>query len=339
MAPGNRKAPKRSTASESQYSLVEFIADFPDDETCLVWLWNTRYNLGDDTAHCARCEEIRPFKRYTAKQQRQDWTCTACGLHVHPTAGTIFHKSSTSLHLWFYAMYLMTSTRCGISAKQLERELGVTYKTAWRMFTLIRNELMTQDETALSGRIEMDETYIGGKPRLADKATFALDPAGRQSAAIKWSHEKKTAVFGMVERSGRILRDGKTKPEIARYGKIAAYVVPKNPQQAIVAHIDTHVADSTIIYTDDARIYDRLADDGWTHRTIKHSEGVYVSGEIHTQTIEGFCSLVKRGIDGTHHAVSAKWLQGYINEYAWRFNHRDEGRPMFLALILRAARV
>jgi transposase len=145
MAPGNRKAPKRAASSESAYSLVEFLADFPDDETCLRWLWNTRYNLGDDTAHCTRCCEIRQFRRYVAKQQRQDWTCTACGLHVHPTAGTIYHKSSTPLNLWFYAVYLMTSTRCGISAKQLERELNVTYKTAWRMFNLIRNQLMEQD--------------------------------------------------------------------------------------------------------------------------------------------------------------------------------------------------
>jgi transposase len=337
MAPGNRKNPQRSASSESDFSIMEFAQQFPDDETCLRFLWDTRFNLGDDTAHCQRCEEVRLFRRYEGKQQRQAWTCTACGFQVYPTAGTIFHKSSTSLKLWFHAMYLMTSTRCGISAKQLERELGVTYKTAWRMFTLIRNELMTQDETSLSGRVEMDETYIGGKPRLADKAKFDLDPAGRKSAAIKWSNDKKTTVFGMVERSGRILRDGKAKPEISRHGKIAAYVVPKNPQKAIVAHIDTHVAESTILYTDDARIYDRLADDGWTHRTIKHSEGVYVSGEIHTQTIEGFWSLVKRGIDGTHHAVSAKWLQGYINEYAWRFNHRGEGRAMFALLILRAA--
>src|SRR5581483_8031005 len=151
MAPGNRKAPRNAYWSDSQYMLVEFMADFPDDESCLVWLWEQRYNLGEDKAHCERCGEIRQFKRYTAKQQRQDWTCTACGLHVHPTAGTIFHKSSTSLQLWFYAMYLMTSTRCGISAKQLERELGVTYKTAWRMFHLMRNQLMTQDDETLSG--------------------------------------------------------------------------------------------------------------------------------------------------------------------------------------------
>ena len=155
---------------------MEFMAEFPDDETCLTWLWNTRHNVGDDMAYCTRCWEVRKFRRYAGKQQRQDWTCTACGLHVHPTAGTIYHKSSTALHLWFYAMYLMTSTRCGISAKQLERELGVTYKTAWRMFNLIRNQLMDQDrDEKLTKRVEMDETYVGGKPRaLLLRSAFPL---------------------------------------------------------------------------------------------------------------------------------------------------------------------
>jgi transposase-like protein len=321
MAPGNRKTPTRAKSSESTYSLMEFTATYPDDEACLTFLWNARYNLGDDQAHCPRCEEIRPFKRYAAKQQRQDWTCTACGLHIHPTAGTIFHKSSTSLHLWFYAMYIMASTRCGISAKQLERELGVTYKTAWRMFTKIRNQLMTPDETHLSGSVEMDETYMGGKPRASDKAEFSKSPAGRQSAAVKWSHDKKVPVFGMVERKGRV----------------SAYVVPKQPQKAIVAHIDSQVDPASVVYTDDSRLYDRLGKAGWNHQVIDHSSKVYVSGEIHTQTIDGFWSLVKRGISGTHHAVSPKWLQGYLNEYVWRYNHRDDPRAMFELLLLRAA--
>jgi transposase len=321
MAPGNRKTPTRAKSSESTYSLMEFTATYPDDEACLVFLWNARFNLGDDQAHCQRCEEIRPFKRYTAKQQRQDWTCTACGLHVHPTAGTIFHKSSTSLHLWFYAMYIMASTRCGISAKQLERELGVTYKTAWRMFTKIRNQLMGPESTALSGHVEMDETYMGGKPRNSDKAEFSKSPAGRQSAAIKWSHDKKVPVFGMVERKGRV----------------SAYVVPKQPQKAIVAHIDAQVDPASVVYTDDSRLYDRLGKAGWDHKVIDHSSKVYVSGDVHTQTIDGFWSLVKRGISGTHHAVSPKWLQGYLNEYVWRYNHRDDPRAMFELLLLRAA--
>ena len=105
----------------------------------------------------------RTFRRYDSG--RQSWSCTACGHHIHPTAGTIFAKSSTSLHLWFYAMYIMTSTRCGVSAKQLERELGVTYRTAWRMFNKIRNQLMAQDDEPLSGEVEMDETSVDGKPR------------------------------------------------------------------------------------------------------------------------------------------------------------------------------
>lgn len=112
------------------------------------------------------------------------------GTHVHPTAGTIFHKSSTSLHLWFYAIYLISSTRCGISAKQLERELGVNYKTAWRMFNLIRNDLMNQDgDGPLAGVVEMDETFYGGKPKAWPKIR-------------KNQHsDKKAIVFGAVEHS------------------------------------------------------------------------------------------------------------------------------------------
>jgi len=294
------------------------MADFPDDETCLVWLWNTRYNLGDNEAHCARCEEIRPFKRYAAKQQRQDWTCTACGLHVHPTAGTIFHKSSTSLHLWFYAMYLMTSTRCGISAKQLERELGVTYKTAWRMFTLIRNELMGQDDDPpLAGVVEMDETYVGGKPRAEDRREFAK-AANARSAASKWGIENKVQVFGAVERGGRV----------------TAHVVPSRRKATLMAHVVRRVESTAVVHTDTAHAYGSLAQE---HHTVNHHERVFVAGDVHTQTIDGFWSLVKRGIGGTHHAVSPKWLQGYLNEYVWRYNHRDDGRAMFLSLILRSA--
>ncbi len=341
MAPANRKDPKRADSSESSYSLMEFMRDFPDDETCLNWLWLTRYATDDEgtEAQCERCEEIRVFKRYDTKQQRQSWTCTACGLNVHPTAGTIFHKSSTSLHLWFYAMYMMTSTRCGISAKQLERELGVTYKTAWRMFTLIRNELMGPEDVTLSREVEMDETYIGGKPRQSDKAAWAREAAGawnekhvRQSLAQKWSAEHKTAVFGMAQRNGARLPDQK-----ARGGKVVAVVVPSVQAATLRAEMANHVEPGTKLYTDDAPVYRRLRLEGWKHEAVNHSERVYVSGDIHTQTIEGFWSLVKRGIDGTHHAVSAKWLQGYVNEYVWRYNHRGDGRAMFATLLFRSA--
>src|SRR2546428_3248522 len=169
MPPVNRNEPKRAKSSESEYSLMEFMREFPDDATCLEWLWRNRYSEDGLHAHCPKCDQERAFERYDTSQQRQSWTCTGCGNHLHPTAGTIFHKSSTSLHLWFYAMYLMTSTRCGISSKQLERELGVTYKTAYRMAQLIRQRLMTQDVEPFKGGqpVEVDETYVGGRRRFS----------------------------------------------------------------------------------------------------------------------------------------------------------------------------
>ena len=109
-------------------------------------------SIDGEHAYCENCKQDRVFKKYGMESRQTAWTCTACGQHIHPLAGTIFHKSSTSLHLWFYAMYIMASTRCGVSAKQLERELGVTYKTAWRMFHLIRNQLMTQDDDGTAVR-------------------------------------------------------------------------------------------------------------------------------------------------------------------------------------------
>src|SRR6516225_9078971 len=200
----DRKSPARRASSESRYSLMEFMREFPDDETCLQQLWRDRFSPDGEHAHCPKCNEIRTFVRYATKQQRQSWTCAACGHHLHPTAGTIYHKSSTSLHLWFYAMYLMTSTRCGISAKQLERELGVTYKTAWRMAFLIRKQLMTQDDGPLaSGNpVEVDETYIGGSRRNTRKGRPGVDTP------------HKAAVLGIAQRKGRVV--AVTVPNVRR---------------------------------------------------------------------------------------------------------------------------
>ncbi|MDA1062118.1 MAG: IS1595 family transposase [Chloroflexi bacterium] len=173
--------------------------EFPDDESCLEWLWRNRYADDGEHADCPKCGEVRSFRRYATKQQRQSWTCSTCGHHVHPTAGTIFHKSSTSLHLWFYAIYLMTSTRCGISAKQLERELGVTYKTAWRMAHLIRDELMEQDDEPLDGDVEVDETWVGGKLRFRGRQGHTGPVPGSKAYA------NKTPVAGAVSRGGRVV--------------------------------------------------------------------------------------------------------------------------------------
>jgi transposase-like protein len=324
MAGVDRNNPKRGKASESRYSLMEFMRDFPDDATCLQWLWVNRYALDGEHAYCEKCEQTRSFRRYATSQRRQSWTCVACGQHVHPTAGTIFHKSSTSLHLWFYAMYLMTATRCGISAKQLERELGVTYKTAWRMFHLIRNELMEQDDDTMSGEVEMDEMFVGGRPRQSDRARWESMPMSyhRNAASAKWAKDHKTPVFGMVQRGG----------------KVAAYVVPNVRSATLGRVVQERVLPASIVYTDEAPQYSPIAKrQGYDHKRIHHKARVYVEGNVHTNTIEGFWSLVKRGISGTHHNVSAKHLQGYLNEYAWRYNHRDMNGPSMFRLLVGSA--
>jgi transposase-like protein len=305
-------------------SLMEFMRDFPDDPACLEWLWRERFSEDGTYADCPKCKTHRAFKRYATSQRRQSWTCTGCGHHVHPTAGTIFHKSSTSLHLWFYAFYLMTSTRCGISAKHLERELGVNYKTAWRMLNRIRDDLMSQDgDGPLSGDVEADETAWGGKPRQGEIARIAREE-GRDlsSAGGTWKQRNKKTVFAMVERGG----------------SVRASVVPSRGRATLHGEIVQHILPGSTVFTDDWSPYAGLDGRGYTHRRIRHSENVYVSGDVHTQTIEGFFSNLKRGIAGTYHSVSTRWLPAYLNEYVWRYNHRSDERSQFEALLLRSAR-
>jgi transposase len=312
MPPVNRKQPKRAQSSESKYSLMEFMKEFPDDDACLNFLWKNRYSEDGIHAHCPKCKTEREFKRYEHSQQRQAWTCQACGKHLAPTAGTIFHKSSTSLHLWFYAMYLMASTRCGISAKQLERELGVTYKTAYRIAQKIRHNLMAQDSEAFDGDtpIEMDETYVGGVRRGSLRGRPGRD-----------SH--KTAVLGMVQRGG----------------KVFATTVENASRASIMPHVIERVLPASTVYTDDMATYrDVLNKAGYHHTRINHSEKIYVSGDVHTNTIEGFWSLTKRGIGGVYHSVSKKHLQDYLSEYAWRYNRRNDSQSLFESLLLRATR-
>lgn len=308
MAAGDRNNPQRGKSSDSQYSITEFMRDFPDDPACLDWLWRTRYSEDGEHAMCSRCGEMTRFRKYQTKQQRQSWTCTKCGLHVHPTAGTIFHKSSTSLQLWFYAMYLMASTRCGISAKQIERELGVTYKTAWRMCHLIRKELMPQDTECLSGEVEADETFVGGKPR-----------QGEYKKSPRAHLDSKATVAGVVERGGRVI------------ASVTEHRVDTR------RHVREYVMREAIRFTDEYPAYEAVGRATKAHHRINHSEKVYVSGEVHTQTIEGFWSLVKNGIRGTYHAVSAKYLQTYLNEFAWRYNRRNDPASMFMSLLLNSA--
>lgn len=277
-----------------RYTIADFNRRFPNDDACLEWLKNRRW---PDGIHCDKCQTITKHHKVS---KHPCYACDRCGNHVHPTAGTIFHKSTTPLHFWFYAMFLMNQTRCGISAKQLQRETGVTYKTAWRMFKQIRG-IMRDRIQKLSGEVEIDETYIGGKRH---------GTTGRGAAG-------KSIVLGMTQRKGGI----------------SAIKVKDVRRNTLTPIIKQRVMSKSSVYTDEFRSYDKLKKQGYRHERVNHSEKKWVSGKVHTNTIEGFWSALKRGIDGVYHAVSAQHLQSYINEYQFRYNHRLDEQPLFLTLL------
>lgn len=284
-------------------SHFEFMALFPDNDSCLAYLKDKFYADGTE---CPKCGKPSKFHRITG---RSAYSCQFCGHHVYPTAGTIMHKSTTSLHLWFWAIYLMSSTRCGISAKQLEREIGVTYKTAHRMFKQIRTLLNEDNDSQLGGEVEMDETWIGGKVRNSRHLTKAQ--------AIQKGMREKTMVFGAVERGGRV----------------RAKVIPNRSTATLSAAAREFVLPASMIYTDEWPAYGAVGARYRAHRRVAHKAQVYVDGDASTNTIEGFWSLVKNGIRGTYHSVSAAYLPAYLDEFSWRYNHRHDDRPMFWTIL------
>jgi transposase-like protein len=288
------------------YTLKDFQKQFPDDATCLEWLRNYLY---PDGIFCEACNAVTKHHRV---KSRPSYSCDHCGHHVHPTAGTIFHKSPTPLTTWFYAIYLMAQTRCGISAKQIQRETGVTYKTAWRMFKQIRTMLDDEKAAPLGGKsgpgVEMDEMYFGGRR----KGTVGRPLAGDQK-------DKKTTVVGMVERKGRV----------------RAVVAADVKGSTLLGLVKEHVLPKSTVFTDDFSSYDLMDRhiNEYNHRRINHSEKIYVMGDVHTNTIEGFWSLVKTGIRGVYHSVGRHYLQTYLNEYSFRYNRRFDTQPMFWSFL------
>jgi transposase len=280
-----------------------FLELFPDNDACLEYL---KAKFFGDGTECPKCGKASKFHRITG---RSAYSCQYCGHHVYPTAGTIFHKTTVSLQLWFFAVYLMSSTRCGISAKQLEREIGVTYKTAHRMFKQIRTLLSDEAEGPLSGDVEADESAYGGKPRAHEKRT-------------KRGHLRKTyrpTIFAAVERGGRVRPD----------------VIADRGAPALSAAVQAHVLPSSMLFTDQWDAYKTVGKNYRGHRRIKHSAKIYVEGDTHTQTVEGFFGLFKNGVRGVYHSISVEYLQNYLDEYAFRYNRRFSEQPMFWAMLDR----
>ena len=278
-------------------TVQDFFKMFPTDEDCLKHLFKTRF--GADYA-CTKCGVIGGW---TKLAKLPAYTCN-CGHHVHPMAGTFFQDSRTPLQKWFYAMYLFTTTRHGVAAKELQRQLSVTYKTAWRMAHEIRKHMAKVDGDApLSGVVEVDETVVGGRRR------------GMGTGRTKMAH--KAIVFGMLERDG----------------DVAMRVVDDAKRDTLFPHIEANVTKGTMIHSDEYAVYRTLPLQGYKHLTVDHSKKEYARGEIHTNAIENMWAQLKRSIRGTHIHVSPKHLQKYLGEFEFRFNLRKRPDLMFSRLL------
>lgn len=280
-----------------KYGTKDFERDFPDDDACLEWLFKTRW---PDGVECPNCNKVTNHYRIKG---RACYACEFCGNHVYPMAGTIFQDTRFDhLRQWFRAIAIMAATRCGISSRQLSRDLGVTVKTGYRMWKQIRSVLADGNDVKFLGKVEVDETYIGGKRR------------GKRGRGA----EGKSILIGMVERKGRV----------------RAIIVPDVKAKTLLPHIEANVIKCADVYTDDLASYNSLAKLGFKHNVIEHSKKIYVTGkDIHTNSIEGFWSQLKRSIDGTYHHVTPKHLQEYADEYSFRYNHRHDEQPMFVTMI------
>ena len=295
--------PRRSN-NVQPFSVREFFERFPTEDACLEHLMGIRYALRHA---CIKCGQVSTFHKLA---DRPAYTCAHCGANVHPCAGTIFQDTRTPLRMWFYAIYLFVTTRHDVSGKELQRQLGVTYKTAYRIGIQIR-KLMEEAEGftgLLGGHVEMDEAYIGGR-RSGGKR-------GRGAPG-------KAIVMGMKERGGRV----------------AAKVLPNVKRETLRGVVIENVEPGAIVSTDELMSYGLLTGDGFVHGRVKHSAKEwayydYRTGETHsTNSIESFWRLFKYSVRSTHIQISREKLPLYLAEFCYRSNHRAMGNLMFDALL------
>jgi transposase-like protein len=293
---------------DKQISLVEFAAKFGTEEACIAHLQAARW---PDGVRCVKCNgeriSIYDTKGKTGKK-RHLYECMDCHYQFSVTVGTIFHDSHIGLTKWFIAIRLMVSAKKGISAKQLQRELAVSYETAWYMAHRIR-VAMKEGAMLLTGIVEVDETYIGGKAKNRHVSKRGTGKGqGKGGGGLG-----KIPVVGAVQRNG----------------KVVARVIEKNDTATLDKFVRETVATSVSLLATDENSSYRFLKNAYPHGTVNHGKDEYVVGAVHTNTIEGFWSLFKRGIMGSFHKVSKKYLPLYIAEFEFRYNQRKEQAAMF----------
>jgi len=270
-------------------TLRQFQDRFPTEESCLDHLFQVRYGTDFD---CPKCGRPAKYSRVT---KRRAYQCNWCAHQLYPTAGTPFDRTRTSLRDWFYVMFLFTSSRHGVAAKEVERQIGVTYKTAWRMCHEIRKYMASLDsDDPLGGpgeTVEIDETLVGGSV----------------SGMGQGYKGNKTCVVGMLERGGELI----------------TRVAPRRTKEAMHALVQFHVLPGSIVNTDEFGGYKDLDHCGYRHVKVDHKSGEYARPcGAGVNSIEGFWAQLKRGINGTHIHVSGKHLSKYLGEFEYRWNMR-----------------
>lgn len=275
---------KKKSSPKSDINLVNLVERFGSDEKCRAYLTELRWPQG---VHCPRCN----WKGVSYLKERDQYDCNVCRYQFSATSNTIFHDTHLPLWKWFLAVYLMIESRKGISANQVMRTIKTTYKTAWYLCHRIRAAMREVTADKLSGIVEIDESFIGGKAK---------------GKANQWKN--KIAVIGAVQRGGQM----------------RLKVVPYSNRFNFRKFVDESVAPETeAIYTDENVSYFGIGDSDTRHETVNHSAEQWVCGDVHTNTVEGVWSLFKRSVIGTYHKLSAKHLDAYLDELEHRFNNRD----------------
>lgn len=286
-----------------KFTVRDFFNRFPTDDACLEHVMEVRFGLRHT---CRACGVESTFHRLA---KRKAYACAHCGDNLYPCAGTVFQDSRTSLQLWFYAIFLFVTTRHGVSGKELQRQLGVTYKTAWRMGQQIRQLMAKADGfEMLRGHIELDEAYVGGKRSGGKRGRGA---------------EGKTIVFGMKEREGRMTTE----------------IIPNVKKVTLRDATLRNVEAGSTVSTDELMSYGLLDDDGYKHGMVKHGAKEWSYYDYrhdafhHVNHVESFWKLFKASIRSTHIHVSAKYMDRYLKEFTFRSNHREKQNAMFDLLV------